>query len=164
MDDGSDIKINIGAGKSKIPGYISVDLRPIADVQADMRELPASWKGRITEIIANHCIEHLTFWEAEEALVHWQTMMKPGGKVILECPDIRKCCMNLLKYPDRPAFGLWGIYGLQTKPVPEMVHKSGWTAEMLIGACEKAGFSSAYEAPPQWHKKELRDLRVEAIK
>ncbi len=164
MEESDDLKINIGAAKTKMPGYINVDIRPIADVQADMRALPDNWKGRIVEIVANHCIEHLAFWEAKEALAHWQAMLKPGGKVIMECPNIQKCAMNLLKYPDRLALGLWGIYGLQTSNIPEMIHKSGWTPEMLIDACYKAGFSKAYEAPPQWHKREIRDMRVEAIK
>src|SRR5690348_3401520 len=59
------IRLNLGAGRRRLDGYINVDLapEPPPDIQADARALPLP-DAYADEILAIHLLEHLYRWEA----------------------------------------------------------------------------------------------------
>lgn len=165
----SKIKLNLGCGKKVLDGYINIDIvsSPKAarepEILCDLRKLTLE-DDYADEAIAIHVIEHFYVWEVCDVLIEWRRVLKPGGLLVIECPDILKSARNLL---DRtpPQESIWGIYGDPLECNEYMSHKWGWTPETLTLYLQQAGFGKIREADPQWHgKRKLRDMRLEAIK
>src|SRR5690606_14128906 len=80
-----------------------VNAVPLADAVAD-------------EIMAIHVIEHVPSWDVPDTLREWARLLKPGGLLVMEQPDLLKCCRNILegktrqgKHPDQ--LGMYGLFG-----------------------------------------------------
>lgn len=161
-------RVNIGSGGNPVKGWINVDLDPRADVNADVRKLPFD-TASVDVAQAIHVIEHIYYWDVQDTLKEWLRILKPGGKLILECPDILKCARNLVEAYDRgelasPRLTIWGMFGDPHYKNELMMHKWGYMPETLIAEMEKAGFVNVSEKPPQTHMREKRDLRVVGYK
>jgi predicted SAM-dependent methyltransferase len=155
------VRLNLGSGCRNIVGYTNVDLDPRADVHADIRRLPFEDESA-DEIMAIHVIEHFYRWEVAAVLEEWARVLKPGGKLVLECPDLAKIVRNLLKgLPDQMT--LWGLYGDPRYQSVIMTHKWAYGFDELKSLVEESGFRDAEPAPPQWHFA-VRDMRLEARK
>ena len=111
-----------------------------------------------------HGLEHLPFYETQAALLEWKRVLRPGGKLVIECPNLREACKKFLMDPKELDRGMFVFYGDQSMGRIEDVHKSGWTPEMLIDAVQMAGFREAVERPAEHKMRKGRDFRVEAIK
>ena len=82
------IKLDIGCGKNKQPGFIGIDQFAIdgVDVVCNVREgLPYS-DNSVEEIYCSHFIEHLTALERVRFMNELYRVMKPGAKVTLIAP------------------------------------------------------------------------------
>jgi hypothetical protein len=166
------IMLNIGCGGRRIPGYKGVDVvpRPAADIVAPCHQIPLA-DGTVHEIMAIHLIEHMHPWEVPVALAEWWRLLEPRGRLVLELPDLIKCCQNVIsgkmvggKDPDQ--LGMWGLYGDPRGLDPFMAHKWGWTFATLAPVVQAAGFGDLKERPTQYHPagREHRDFRLQAIK
>lgn len=158
------LRLNLGAGDKKLQGYVGVDLHPGADVQCDILELPQAWEGKCEEVLVVHALEHIAFYDTDRALLEWKRALAPGGKLVIECPNLLEACKSYLQNPDDHPRGLWVFYGDQARGDILTVHKSGWTPKTLIQAMERVGFSDCAQKPAQFKKREPRDFRVEGIK
>lgn len=153
--------MNIGAGGKRIEGWLSIDLAGDPDIKADVKSLPLP-DDCADEAMAIHVFEHLYRWEAEDTLREWLRVLKPGGLLILELPDLEKCCRAILAgASDR--MGLWGLYGDPGYCEPLMVHKWGWTTKELAELLRSVGFRKVKVRTPEFHKP-MRDMRLEARK
>lgn len=157
----SPIRLNLGAGKTKLDGYIAVDLNPAADVVTNIKQLPFQ-DGSADEILAVHVLEHLYRWEVPAVLSEWLRVLKPGGVIALELPNILKVAHFILNSPDQ-RLGLWGAYGDPVYEEPLMVHRWGWSPAELSATLKEAGFTHVREKPVRFHKP-IRDMRLEARK
>lgn len=106
IDDGK-VRLNLGCGDKILEGYINVDFAESRkgnkpDVIANLRDMGFS-NDYADEILSVHTIEHFYAWEAEALLSHWKSILKPGGKLVLECPNILTAAEMLLKDPVRAA-------------------------------------------------------------
>jgi len=164
------MKLNIGAGPRRIAGYTGVDIvkRVGADIVAPAHAIPLP-DGSVSEIMAIHLIEHVHRWECEWLLAEWFRLLKPKGLLVLEAPDLIKCCHNILnnvhgKHPDQ--LGLWGLFGDDRLKDPLMMHKTGWTFKTLSAVAETVGFINITEHHTQFHAAghKVRDFRLEARK
>jgi len=155
------IRLNLGAGRRRLEGYLNVDLaaEPPPDIQADVRALPLP-DAYADEILAIHLLEHLNRWEAPAALAEWRRVLKPRGMLVLELPDLMKCCRAVLRH-DHQRLGLWGLFGDPNYENPLMCHRWGWSEAELRGELITAGFSSVRFKEPKFHKPS-RDMRAEA--
>jgi predicted SAM-dependent methyltransferase len=158
----SPLKLNLGAGRRAIDGFLSVDLQGEPDIRADVRSLPMIRDGIVDEALTVHVLEHFYRWEAPAALAEWFRILKPGGALIIEVPDLHKVAHNILNNPDLRA-GVWGLFGDPKYQDPIMVHRWCWSAEELGTELQAAGFIKIRKKEPVYHKK-YRDMRIECRK
>lgn len=65
----------------------SIKMPAVTDIQCDVSNpLPVD-EGSADAIVARHILEHLV--DPVEAFENWKTAVKPGGKIIISCPDER---------------------------------------------------------------------------
>jgi ubiquinone/menaquinone biosynthesis C-methylase UbiE len=167
------MRLNIGCGSRRLPGYTGVDAvatRSGVDIVAPAHRIPLE-DGCADEILAVHLWEHFYRWECDIVIKEWRRVLKVGGLLVLELPNLRKCCENLIsgraipgKHPDQLAY--WGIYGDPTTSDPFMVHRWGWTPQTLSAFLLDHGFAGIAEKPTQFHPigRDIRDMRIEALK
>lgn len=157
------ICLDLGAGNKRRPGYITVDVSGNPDVHSDLRTLPFP-DGYADVVEAIHVIEHFYLWEVQPLLLEWRRVLKPGGLLVLECPNLELACLNFFKYPDQPALSMWAFFGDPGHRDPLMCHKWGYTPGTLSLELIRAGFRNVKALPAKFHRKELRDMRVECVK
>lgn len=170
------MKINVGAGKRTYPDWWNCDIeqdpgasQPL-DAICDAKTVPLP-DGCADVVQAIHLFEHLYRWEIDTALSEWRRLLKPAGLLILELPNLVKCCENYLagrmrggKDPDQLA--RFGIYGDPRTENHWMGHRWGYSPSELIQILHERGFTAAAEHPTQHHPcgRSHRDMRIEATK
>ncbi len=161
---GDPVRLNLGAGNQSIPGWFSVGLEEKHDVRADLRAVPLPDACADTAM-AIHVLEHFERWEAPNALREWLRLLKPGGLLILELPDVVKCARAVIAQ-DEPRAGLWGLYGDPAHRDPLMLHRWGWSSRELCLELKAAGFVKIRtDKPLEFHgRRAKRDMRIEARK
>ncbi|RPI36184.1 MAG: methyltransferase domain-containing protein [Nitrospiraceae bacterium] len=91
--------LHLGSGFTKLEGLINCDLfNPEADLKADAKDLSMFADGSIDYIESHHMIEHLSFADTESALREWHRVLRPGGLIVISCPDIFRIFLKWLKY------------------------------------------------------------------
>lgn len=156
------MRLNLGCGNKKVPGFTGVDLCDGADIQCDIRELSFAPDNSVEEILAVHVIEHFYKWEIQPLLTEWRRVLVPGGKIALECPNLERCALLFLSGAT-DQFGMWGFYGNPDLKDVLHCHHWGYTPKSLAFELQLAGFKEIKPLPAQWKVKD-RDMRVEAIK
>lgn len=159
----SPVRLNIGAGQKREEGWISVGLEEHHDVRTDVRKLPLP-DDYADEAMAIHVLEHLNRWEAEPTLAEWRRVLKPGARLVLELPELHKCCRAVLE----GFAGYEGVPGLFGDPATRdelMMHRWCWSENELRQALLDAGFRKVRTGPLQYHgRKRWRDMHMEAVK
>lgn len=170
------MRLNVCCGRQILDGWTNVDVAPspetkrAPDLLADAKSIPLP-DGCADELMVIHGFEHLYRWECDVALEEWKRLLKVGGKLILELPDLYKCCQNVLsgytifeRNPDQ--FSMWGLYGDPRLQNPHMVHRWGWTPKTVRKIVQEHGFNNIIDASTQWHPmgRINRDMRIEALK
>lgn len=170
-DDGK-VRLNLGCGDKILPGYINVDFAAsrkgmAPDVIADLRALtfPA---GHADEILSVHVIEHFYPWETGPLLAHWQSILKSGGRLVLECPNLLTAARMLVEQPERAAradgkdgqLAMWPIYGDPGWADPLMCHRWGYTPATLIDLLRRCGFVNVRQERALFKQRDPRDMRV----
>lgn len=93
------VGLHLGCGNNKLPGMINCDLiHPSADKHFDATDLSEFTDASVDLIESHHMIEHLTFQQADLALLEWSRVLKKGGRVIITCPDLTRVCILWLLY------------------------------------------------------------------
>lgn len=119
-------------------------------------------------IAAVHVIEHFYKWEVQDVLKEWKRVLKPGGKIILECPSMEKVFRYIANVIDRrlplsPTFSFLPIWGDPSFRSVAMTHKWGYFFPTLRQELVKAGFTDVLLDKPRYHFVQ-RDMRVTALK
>ena len=165
------LKLNLGAGGIEYPGFLSVDLYDKrANIPMNITKLDFS-DNSATEIMASHVFEHLNPYHSVPILQEWLRVLKPGGKLSMEMPDIEQLCKSFLaetNYYTKMGI-LNAVYGsVNTTDVggPDEItspHLFGWWPESLFHHLQAAGYMDISFPPEQWPHPH-NNLRVEAYK
>lgn len=129
------------------------------DYVCDIMNLPYP-DGLVDRIETYHVIEHIQRKNVIKALEEWQRVLKPGGVLIIECPNFDQAVKDYLQgNEDR----LNNIFGLQR--FEGDTHLFGYNFRRLKLMLENANFSDILEREPQdYHTKDEPCLRVESVK
>lgn len=170
------VRLNLGCGDKILDGYINVDVAPSRagkkpDVLCDLHRLEPFANGDADEILAVHVVEHFWRWEVVDILKEWTRVLKPGGRMILECPNLISACQAFLadssqrSRPDKNGqTTMWVFYGDPGWKDPLMVHRWGYTPESLGDVMREAGLVDIRQEPAQFKLREPRDMRVVGVK
>jgi len=160
------IRLHLGCSMLYLNDFINVDIdNPIADVEADAANLSAFKDNTISLILASHLIEHFNKYDAIKALKEWYRVLKSGGWLVIEAPDIEKCFKLYLEYDDKEKKDemLSCIYGLNIYGT-FMAHLWGYTGKDICNLLKEVGFSYVEEKEPIQHLGSTHNLRVDARK
>lgn len=167
-----DIRLNLGSGGIEYEGYLSVDKYDgRANILMDITKLDFE-DGTVTELLASHVFEHLNPYHALDILKDWHRVLKPGGKLIMEMPDLERLCKAFVGASTGERYGLVNaIYGsVNTTGVGgddkiTSPHLFGWWPQSLWDHLTNAGFIGIQFGDEQLpHPPYGMNLRVEAVK
>lgn len=171
------MKINFGCGRQVLQGYYNIDAvrNPHARRTPEMLHAVRFNDGEVEnpiplqdgcadELFAGHVIEHVYRWEANALVNEWKRLLRQGGKLILELPNIEAAAKNLLSGRDDQMV-MWPLYGDPSHRDPYMCHRWGYKPSTIRALLQECGMSDITILPPQTHgAKHDRDMRVESIK
>lgn len=137
----SRLLLHLGCGDEHLDGYINIDIvkTEATDKVMDATKLINLPDNTVDEIIAYHLIEHLTFVQFRQALLEWCRVLKVGGKLILECPDLTETVKLFLSssfkerwntFQEGPCLAVH-IYGNSGDDSVYDLHKSGYDKQIL---------------------------------
>jgi predicted SAM-dependent methyltransferase len=88
LDLSQPVRLNLGCGTHPKKGWINVDLGDGTDLQLDLREPLPFPESSVTEIYAEHFVEHLDYpGDAFSFLRECHRVLVPGGRIDLAVPD-----------------------------------------------------------------------------
>lgn len=130
------LRIEIGGGHHPTPGYINVDPNVPGAINADMGALPYP-DGSVAELISIHSLEHVHRSRVVPVLREWRRVLAPGGRIVVEVPDLVWCAVRWLETQRADHF-IDCIFGQQQYPGDE--HRTGFSEALLVGYARQAGF------------------------
>lgn len=160
---GQNIKLNLGSADKHLDGYISVDLfDDKADLKLDARKLDYFRDGTVNEILSVHLIEHISPFDVGDMLKEWFRVLKPTGKVVIECPDVLEICKHFEDADKGERYRLINcLYG--TGNGTSCPHLFGWYPEILTDHLAGVGFTNIEVMPPKFDHWGY-NMRIEASK
>jgi len=162
------MRLEIGAGNSKMEGFIHTDLNAI-----EGNHLEAVCRGECLPfldesfeyVLMQGCFEHFTLKGADRLVAECWRVLGLGGRIELSSPDLMAVCailaMDKLPFDDpvhnRPVaeYVMACLYGGQDRP--GQLHKWGWTEGTLSVFLTDRGFTiesfdrSMYEPETHLH-------------
>ena len=85
-DPSKPLRLDLGCGEGKNPGWTRVDLYGEPDVRWNLQEFPFPWDDNsVDEIMMHHVLEHLPNWW--DAFTECARILKPGGLFHVHVPD-----------------------------------------------------------------------------
>jgi len=170
------MRLNLGCGDKILPGYVNVDvvearagMKP--DVICDLHDLAPFDDASADEILSVHVVEHFWRWEIRDVLREWVRVLKPGARMVVECPNILSACQTFLENPaqfsredQNGQRTMWVFYGDPKWKDPLMIHRWGYTPDSLKALLSEAGLADVRQEPAQFKLREPRDMRVVGVK
>lgn len=165
MCDGNGIiKLNIGCGNMILEDWINVDLyNPNADIKGDALALP--FPDDYADVLwASHVIEHFHFHDGHKAVREWGRVLKPGGIIIIETPNLVELCKYFLESDEATRIDLYNAF-FSSGWEPGQAHLFLYTPNQLRWTLEQMGFENIIQTyAARYIDQEFRNLRMEAKK
>lgn len=146
-----DIRLNVGAGGTRINGYVNVDslLLRETDLLSTLHHLPRYVApASVATIYASHVFEHFSDQEVRQVFRICYRLLQPGGTLRISVPDIDKIVSiyhDNWQHFQVPGHAPWNglIYGGQSTSYD--FHKTGFNACWLTFLLREAGFERMEE-------------------
>lgn len=136
---------------------LRLDIDPNAnpDIVGTMTDMSSVPSESVDAVFSSHNIEHLYPHEVPIALAEFKRVLKPGGFVVITCPDLQSVCALVAEdkltepayiSPAGPIAPLDILYG-HRPPMARgnlfMAHRCGFTKKVLGATLHEAGFVTA---------------------
>jgi len=169
------LKLHLGCGTIYLKDYVNIDVSTdsVADIVCDFRDIFKLYPiNSVSEILMVHSISYLRLWEARDFLKDCFQLLKEGGCLTLEFPDLEKCASLLLQSnTDYTNYieAVRGIYAFDLGQINRKEHfytyAFGWSAWHIKKELSEIGFSFIDIESPKTHENRIwRDTRVVAVK
>jgi hypothetical protein len=169
------LKLHLGCGTEHLAGYINIDVKSnaAADLYLDFCRLHRVFSPEsVAEAMMIHSLSYLNLWQARKLFKQLYVLLEPGGKVIIESPDLGKCAQRVLLKDQSLTDYLEGVRSIfafdmswVTNEVMYEPYAFGWPGWHLKQELEHVGFKEVLLLDPQTHGRLLwRDIRVEAFR
>ncbi len=160
--------LHVGCGRSRQqdttaafnqPGWreLRFDIDPAAspDIVGTMTDMSALADASMDAVFSSHNLEHLYVHEVPVAVREFLRVLKPGGFVVLACPDLQSVCAlvaqdKLLEPAYQSAAGpiapldiLYGFRADMARGNLFMAHRCGFTRSVLLNLFRECGFAQA---------------------
>lgn len=139
------IRLHIGSGAQRLPGFLNVDLRPFpgVDLVADVTQGLELDDGSVEAVFAEHFLEHLPVGKAVDFLVEVRRVLGTDGWVRLSTPNLDwvwKTHYRLEAEDDeKRSFAV-----MMNRAFHGWEHKFLWNRETLARALEVVGFEDLH--------------------
>jgi predicted SAM-dependent methyltransferase len=134
------LKLNLGCGDLIMDGWVNIDLyAPKADLKCDIAKLPYG-PDTVDEMYSCHTLEHFDYFEGFDVLKEWHRVLRPGGILKIETPDLLLSCKEFPQASEYDKINKFypHFYGLPW--LPGGAHKFLYTESQLRWTLEKVGF------------------------
>lgn len=133
---------------------LDIDASVQPDIVGTMLDMSALADAAVDAVFSSHNIEHLYPHEVPLALAEFKRVLRPGGFVVITCPDLQSVCQLVAEdkltdpayvSPAGPIAPLDILYG-HRPPMAKgnlyMAHRCGFTQKVLTGTLRAAGFAA----------------------
>lgn len=167
------MKLLLCCGPTRPAGFVRLDsnAKHAPDILASVPPLPPEARGPWDEVDLIHGIEHFWLWDAGPLLREIHSVLKPGGVLVLEQPNVAAAARVLLgldppQYKSVLESAMWPLYGDPAHRDEGYMHRWGYTPETLVALLrDVAPWARVSVLPQQFHTYARgRDFRVEATK
>jgi len=162
------------SGPTRPDGFVRLDCNPEhePDILAAVPPLPAEVHAEEwDEVDLIHGIEHFWLWDAAPLLRECHSVLRPGGLLVLEQPNLAAAARVLLgleppQYKGILESAMWPLYGDPAHRDVGYMHRWGYTPATLTALLRENGpWSSIRVLPQRFHAYASgRDFRVEAVR
>ncbi len=114
------IKLNLGCGTEKLPGYINIDTEKSCkpDLIWNILEKPLPYQiGSVEEVVLFHTIEHIQKRHHHIILKQIHKVLKPKGRLLISYPEWLECAKRwVANHKGHRDFWEKTMYGRQLYP------------------------------------------------
>jgi SAM-dependent methyltransferase len=89
------LQLNLGSAQHIKEGFVNCDARAVEGVNKVFDLTDKTWPfgdDSVTYICTEECIEHLPYWSIENFFKECYRILKHGGQLYIQCPDIGAMC------------------------------------------------------------------------
>jgi len=142
------LKLHLGCGSIHLDGYINADIQDWAgacDLTANAGDLH-TFKDNSVDHIFNHALlEHIPPWGTMKTLKEWNRVLKPGGIIQIEVPDLERIFQDwLVNKTIGEQEAIDNIYGGNKAPnkvYSRQDHLTGFTYDGLTRMMSECSFT-----------------------
>ena len=164
-------RLNLGSGTLLFKNHINFDFIPFevgelkTDIVGNIQNLEKIFQpNAFSSIFCAHVIEHFYPTEAIKLIEDCHTILKIGGKLTMEGPDIVRMVKLYINDTQRLIGSIYGNELHREQWGDKWWHRWGWTKDLIAEAMTKQGFDVVYKGAGVSHSHPERDFKVEGIK
>ncbi len=169
------IKLHLGCGANLYDGWVNIDGDYCAGQPGviihnltDPYPIPDNC---VDEILSVHVIEHIERWKICDMLTEWHRILRPGGQIAVEWPDLLKACTFIAENPDSLISDdgrvlkktINSVFGNTKYQNRAMMHAYGYSIASLSKILTEAGFDTVL-TENNIYAKTASDSRIIGIK
>lgn len=141
------LKLHLGCGSVHLNDYVNVDIQDWAgacDLIADARNLHMFRDNCVDHIFNHALLEHIPPWDTGRSLTEWNRVLRPGGTIQIEVPDLERVFQDwLIDKTLGEEEAINNIYGGFKSPNKAYIHQhhlTGFTYDRLTRMMRDCGF------------------------
>ena len=145
----AEVGLHLGCGSTLLADVINCDLHnEAADRRLDSTDLAEFEDDSVDLVEHHHMIEHLSFEESDKGMSEWARVLKPGGRLVITCPDMDAVLRHWLtsRHGERFGYAIQMIYGSQEHS--GMFHRSGYNLKFLAERLVRHGLDVEFTYAP----------------